>query len=57
MVNNAVSRQLLSFLILLFEEALACARGELNIVSRTFLASKKGDENTNIPEALKRTLF
>lgn len=56
-MNNAISKQLLSFPILLFEEASACAHGELNIVSGTCLASKKGDANTNSPEALKRTLL
>lgn len=57
LVNNAISKQLLSFPILLFEEASACAHGELNIVSGTCLASKKGDANTDSPEALKRTLL
>lgn len=54
LVNNVVSKKPLCFLILLFEEASACACGEPNLVSG---ACKKGDANTNISEALKRTLM
>lgn len=54
LVNNVVSKKLLRFLTLLFEEALACSCGELNVVPG---ACEKGDANTNILEALKRTLL
>lgn len=51
-MNNVVSKKLLHFLVLLFEEAPADACGELNVAAG---ACKKGD--ANILETLKRTLL
>lgn len=54
LVNNVVLKKPLHFLILLFEEAPACACWELNVVAG---ACKKGDANTDILEALKSTVM
>lgn len=56
LTNNVVSQQLSSCLSLLSLEATACACEELEPCVWAGLAVKKGDANSDSPQAMKKTL-